>query len=141
MKKNLILGFFAVLFVVQIAVPISMIVKREDTLKYGTTYRFETEPIDPYDAFRGRYVSLWVRVNKVPNLTGAKFEYAEKVYALLVVDEKGFAQVSEVTTRRPEGSHYLTATVASGGSTIALRLPIDRYYMEEGAAPRAEKIY
>jgi len=142
MRKKLIIGFFVSVVMIQIAVPVSMIVKREAALKHGMVFRFETQPIDPYDAFRGRYVALRVRVNSVPAPQGVKLRYGQRVYAQLFTDKNGFAQVSQITMHKPESSDYLTATVSSPARNIVwLDLPIDRYYMQENAAPRAEEIY
>ncbi len=142
MRKELILGLFASLIVVQIALPVSMIVQRESTLKNGTAFRFKTAPVDPYDAFRGRYVALRVEVNKVNRPQGMDLTSGQKVFAQLSVDEKGYAQISQIATQKPRGADYLIVTVGySSAHEVSLHLPIDRYYMEEKAAPRAEQIY
>ena len=41
-----------------------MIARREMTLRNGVVCRFLTAPVDPYDAFRGRYVALNFAENK-----------------------------------------------------------------------------
>ena len=142
MKKKLIIGVFISLITLQIAVPISMIVKRESTLKNGTAFRFKTAPVDPYDAFRGRYVAIRAEVNKVKKPERMNLKYGQKVFAQLTVDEKGFAQVSQISVQKPKDSAYLTASVAYDSKDgVGLNLPIDRYYMEEKAAARAEQAY
>lgn len=142
MKKELVVGLFSGLIVLQVALPISMIVKRESTLKDGASFRFKTAPVDPYDAFRGRYVAIRAEINKVSKPEGMNLKYRQKVYALLDVDEKGFAQVSKISMQKPNDSAYMIASVAyPAGNDVALDLPIDRYYMEEKAATRAEQAY
>ncbi len=144
MRKELIIGLFAGLIVLQIVLPVSMIAKRESTLKNGEVFRFKTVPVDPYDAFRGRYVAIRAEINKVSKPEGVDLKYGQKVYAQLFVDENGFAQVSQIAMRRPKDSAYLIASVtypAGRGNDVGLNLPIDRYYMEEKAAPRAEQVY
>ncbi len=142
MKKEYIVGLFAGLICLQIIVPVSMIVKRESTLRNGAAFRFKTAPIDPYDAFRGRYVALRVEVNKVSKPEGVDVKHRQKVFAQLTVDENGLAKVSGISLEKPKDPAYLTATVAYPmGNDVTLRLPIDRYYMEEKAAPRAEQVY
>jgi len=141
MKKDMLIKLFMGLILVQIAVPISMIVKREITLQQGTTVLFKTAPVDPYDAFRGRYVALRVAVDPVRTPPGATLTYGQKVYAHLSLDENGFAQVSQITTERPRGRVYIGATVGNAsGPTVSLFFPIDRYYMNERTAPRAERL-
>jgi uncharacterized membrane-anchored protein len=142
MKKELVVGLFAGLIAVQIGLPVSMIAKRESTLRDGAIFRFKTAPVDPYDAFRGRYVAIRAEINKVKKPEGMNLKYGQKVYAQLTVDEKGFAQVSQIAMQKPKDSAYLTASVTyPTGNDIGLNLPIDRYYMEEKAAPRAEQAY
>lgn len=46
------------LCVIQLAVPAFMIVRREHALSMGRAFKFRTAPVDPYDAYRGRYVAL-----------------------------------------------------------------------------------
>ncbi|MEI6437237.1 MAG: GDYXXLXY domain-containing protein [Candidatus Omnitrophota bacterium] len=146
MKKPIIAGVFAVLIMLQIAIPVSMIAKREVTLKYGAAFKFKTAPVDPYDAFRGRYVALSMEQGKAPALPGLVMQYGEKVYAVLSVDETGFAKVTGVTRTKPDdipGGAFLEARVAytKEDGYVYLDWPMDRYYMEESAAPRAEALY
>lgn len=144
MRKNLIIGLFVGLMVTQIVVPVSMICKRESTLKNGMLFKFKTAPVDPYDAFRGRYVALRVEVNTVSKPEGMNLKYGQKVYAQLEADENGLAQVSKISLQKPIDSAYLTASATvtyPASNDVRLNLPIDRYYMEEKAAPRAEQVY
>ena len=142
MKREYIIGLFAGLICLQIIVPVSMITKRESTLRNGLEFRFKTAPVDPYDAFRGRYVALRVEVNKVNRPTGMDLKYGQKVFAQLATDENGLAKVSGISLEKPKRPAYLMATVLyPEGNEVTLNLPIDRYYMEENAAPRAEQVY
>ena len=59
-KRKLLITSFILLCLVQTAVPLSMIARREFTLRNGRVYKFKTAPVDPYDAFRGRFVALAV---------------------------------------------------------------------------------
>lgn len=143
MKNKIIISVFSCLVLLQIATPLSMIMKRESALKDGTLFLFKTAPVDPYDAFRGRYVILQIRENRVPHpQPDLKLEHGQKVYAQIVVDKDGFAKITKVTTQRPKGIPYLSAQIGYRlAEEVIVDLPIDRYYMEEKAALRAEKIY
>ncbi len=142
MREELIIGLFSGLILVQIAAPLSMIVKRESVLKNGVSFRFKTAPVDPYDAFRGRYVALGVEANKAVKPQGIDLRSGQKVYVQIIVDENGYAKMSQVTTQKPKDPAFLTAKVSYlSGNNVFLNLPIDRYYMEEKAAPQAEQIY
>ena len=62
MKKKLISIFIFIGIVAQFAVLSAVIIRREWTLRYGEVCRFETAPVDPFDAFRGQYVQLDYKV-------------------------------------------------------------------------------
>lgn len=142
MRNKIIISLFSCLILLQIAVPLSMIMKRESTLKEGILFRFKTAPVDPYDAFRGRYVALQVEASRVPQPPGLKVENRQRIYASVTVDKDGFATISQITNHKPDKGPYLSAQVwYATGKEVILDLPIDRYYMEEKAAPRAEKLY
>jgi uncharacterized membrane-anchored protein len=142
MNKKLIIGLFAGLILIQIASPLSMIIRRESILKNGVQFRFKTVPVDPYDAFRGRYVALRVDAGEIAKPQGIDLKYGQKIYAHVVNDDNGFAKISQILTQKPKTPAFLTAAISSiHKDKISLNLPIDRYYMEEKAAPRAEQVY
>jgi len=144
MKNKLIIGLFLLLALVQIYVPFSMITKREDVLKHGEQFKFKTAPVDPYDAFRGRYVALRIEEDYVAKQDTQDFYAGSSVYAIIEVDSQGFAKFSSLTTYRPMGKAYINAKTRyyyGAGDKIYLDLPFDRYYMEEKAAPAAEAAY
>ncbi|MFA6349845.1 MAG: GDYXXLXY domain-containing protein [Candidatus Omnitrophota bacterium] len=142
MKNKYIIGLFLLLAFVQIVIPLSMIAKRESVLKSGQQFKFRTEPVDPYDAFRGRYVALQVKERDVPFLRNNKLRLGQTVYAIINTDEQGYAKLASVTTNRPMSKAYVQATVQYFQNNKAyLNLPIDRYYMEERLAPLAEEVY
>jgi len=133
-----------VLALAQLGVPLSMIAKRETALRTGKVFRFRTRPVDPYDAFRGRYVSVRAAEESGPVMAGDSCERHQKVYAVLEEDEDGFARIGGITTSRPEGDGYITVRArgrAAAGQTIRVKMPFDRYYMNEELAPRAETAY
>jgi uncharacterized membrane-anchored protein len=157
-RKNLILTVFVCAAAVQLAVPLAMIARREQTLRHGRQYRFKTAPVDPYDAFRGRYVAInvdlsagtatnnWGWQNSVIVTNAAEIERGDRVFALIAETTDGFARVARLTRQRPEGDGYLRARVrwinTHGKQTdVSLDLPFDRYYMNEKKAPEAEKAY
>lgn len=143
MKQKLIIGLLIVLVLLQIASPLSMIIKRELVLKNGMSFRFKTALIDSSDPFRGRYVALRIEANKVPKSKGIMFKPEQKVYAQIVVDESGYAGIGKITTQKPKNPAFLDAKISSfrTSNEVFLDLAIDRYYLGEKATPQAEKIY
>jgi len=140
--KNMkwLLPVFAVVALVQLAVPAGMIVRREWTLKEGKQFRFHTTPVDPYDAFRGRYVALSLEPNSVAVSTN--FAHRTKVYVTLEEGPDGFARFTGASIGPPHDKDYIKAeSLYNDRGKLTLRLPFDRFYMEESAAPKAEQAY
>jgi len=126
----------------QLAVPAQMIIQHEEVLRAGTVFKFRTMPVDPYDAFRGRYVSLRIEQTALPVLSGAPWKNGQKVFAMIETDATGFSKLGELRATRPESQPYLTVRVSNiAGPTADVQVPLDRYYMEESLAPAAEKAY
>ncbi|MEW6182329.1 MAG: GDYXXLXY domain-containing protein [Bacillota bacterium] len=145
-SKHLIPALFILLAIIQVAVPVKMIFDREITLKTGQRFKFHTAPVDPYDAFRGRYVAVGIESSAVPAVGVIGLKRGQKVYAHIAVDEQGFAAFSKVTARPPEGNAYVKTRVnfvidEPSGTKVYFKAPFDRYYMEEKDAPAAEDAY
>lgn len=143
-KKYWLLSCFVLLALVQIALCASLVAKWEDILRTGSRYRFRAEPVDPYDAFRGRYVSLAYQAGTVPVGLGSELKRGDEVYARLEKDREGFARISRIERKEPAGGDYVLAEVSwvnTRKREARLKLPFNRYYMEEKIAPAAERAY
>ncbi len=143
-RRETTLIALGVLILAQLAVPLSMIQRREVTLRKGRVFRFETAPVDPYDAFRGRYVALSMSSRSVPVEAGSEYFRGERVYALLATNEQGFASFTGISRERPEHEDYIEVRSRyhrRGKGELWVRLPFDRYYMNEKLAPKAERVY
>ncbi len=66
MNRSLRLALFVVVALVQLAVAGGAIVKSELALRTGEAFRFRIQPVDPVDAFRGRYVAIRFAVERAP---------------------------------------------------------------------------
>ena len=146
MKTRWMLAMFVVVAAVQLAVPVAMIAGREATLRYGRAYKFRTRPIDPYDAFRGRYVWLGFEQDHAPWRGEAAAVVGSKAYVSIQEGRDGFAMVREVRAQLPAEGEYLQVRVSYPGwgtnsGSVYFTLPFDRYYMEETKAPAAEHAY
>lgn len=133
----------AALVLAQLAVPLTMIARREYTLRHGTAYRFRTEPVDPYDAFRGRFVALRVH-NRVRAPAGTELYRNQPVFVTLAADSNGFSRLEAVALQRPAHANWLRTRIDhpwSSDTNVTVRIPFDRYYMNERVAPEAERVY
>ena len=143
MNKPLLIGI-VLTAAVQLAIPAAMLQGRERTLREGEVFRFQSAPVDPYDAFRGRYVRLSVASPQVP-LEGDPGSHRRnlRVFASLAVDTNGLASVTAASRTRPQTGAYVRAEAwgRTPDGQVTIRLPIDRFYLPEFEAPAAERAY
>jgi len=142
MKGKGIIVVFLVVAALQLIIPGSMIAKREHALRYGQAFKFRTAPVDPYDAFRGRYVALRFEQRFVGVTTSFNYLRGEKMYATIVEDDEGYASFSVLSKSRPVSEPYLSTRLLYVSRTnVHIHIPFDRFYMDEHEAPKAERAY
>lgn len=112
----------------------------ERVIADGSLYRFRTTPIDPVDPLRGRYVRLNFSTFRFPKSEHPNVEKGSVVYGLLERDDEGFGRVASIATVPPAAGDYLTLEVWQDyGEDLSVRLPFDRYYLDEHRAPAVER--
>lgn len=161
MKNKLILLFIFIGIVAQFALFSAVIIRREATLRYGEVCRFETAPVDPFDAFRGQYVHLDFKAFNSGIITDRPFTRKTWCYLSLATDTNGYSIVSGVTDSKPTSGTYIRTRVSwctehyvakpkpddkyhrepTGKWEVHLNVPFSRYYMPEKLAPQAETAY
>ncbi|MGA2221651.1 MAG: GDYXXLXY domain-containing protein [Verrucomicrobiia bacterium] len=145
MKSRVILAVFIAVAIAQVIVPVRMIARRETTLRLGRTYKFRTAPVDPYDAFRGRYVWLGYEQNRARWSGESEPGSFRTAYALVEEGRDGFAVINQVMPQPPKSGDYVKVGRVyrdwQTNSVVHFSLPFDRYYMEETKAPKAEHAY
>jgi uncharacterized membrane-anchored protein len=144
--SKVMLILLAVAGVGQLAIPGYMIHRQEMTLRDGRAYKFRTRPVDPYDAFRGRYVALYFEQSQAPWSGTTQIQHREKAYARVEEGPDGFAVICEVTPQPPSTGEYFKVQTShinreTSPRTVHFTMPFNRYYMEETKAPLAERAY
>jgi uncharacterized membrane-anchored protein len=144
-KKLLFIGFFALVVVAQWFIPLQMITEQEDILNTGKLYKFKTAPVDPYDAFRGKYIHLNYANTEVKVTNNEKFTYEDDVFVRLK-DSSGYALIQSVSKKEPNSGDYVKARVSYSNTNnfrqiIGIYYPFDRFYMNENKAKSAETAY
>lgn len=142
-NRWLIISLFVIVALVQLYVPFKMISDREDTLEFGKEFRFETQPIDPNDPLRGKYIVLYYKNDTYEVENGQDWDYNQAVWVALEEDERGFAKIKNILTERPEDTQdYVKASIGyNNGNVLNIDYPFNRFYMDEFKAPDAEKAY
>lgn len=143
--RTLRLILFVALALAQIAVAGRAIFLSELTLRNGDVYRFRLAPVDPVDAFRGRYVALRFAEDRAPVADHTPDLAREKVYVPLVVNDEGFATFGAAILEAPEDGAYLRFQSGveflddDGERRLSLALPFRRYYMTEKLAKEVDR--
>lgn len=144
MNRTRILAIlFLMVALVQLALPAMRIQLYEKTLHEGTAFKFRTAPVDPYDAFRGRYVALRFDTNNAQWSEKLPAENGQKVFVIVEKGPDGFAHFTTASAQRPANGDYLEVKVTyiMGSEGVMVEVPFDRFYMEETVAPQAEAVY
>ena len=138
--RTFIIILFVVMCLAQLAVPGKMIADYERLARTGTEYKFKTEPIDPADPFRGKYITLSFFADHVHDTTD--WSSGEVVNVVFKPDSAGFADVDRLMREEPDGPYLQTTiTYVDSGYEVYFDLPFDRFYMEESKAQPAEDAY
>jgi uncharacterized membrane-anchored protein len=145
--KNLIFAVFIIMVLVQLYIPANIVFRGERLIASGKEYKFKTEPVDPNDPFRGKYIALRFEANRYQIYDTVQWERNRDVYVTIENDADGYAKISDVTISQPdEGIDYIKANIDYSvkdnlRTTLFIKYPFNRYYMEETKSAEAEKIY
>jgi uncharacterized membrane-anchored protein len=147
--KTLALPLFVVMCVAQWFVPGKMIYDSETVIVEGVTYKFKTQPIDPSDPFRGKYITLNFDANSIvvisDNTDSTYWESGDDIFVTFTTDSAGFAKPLGIYREEPDTEAYLKTTVSyfntSEKSEVFFNIPFDRFYLEESKASQAEQLY
>jgi uncharacterized membrane-anchored protein len=145
MKRTALILFFVVA-AIQLAVPVTMIVRKERVITSGKVFRFETEPVDPSDPFRGRYIDLNFKASDYTFTKEEEKIKASAAYAIIKENADGFAEIASVQETPPGNADYIKIKLDEDGlpwfrTGRKFAFPFDRFYMDEEKAPHAEAVY
>jgi GDYXXLXY protein len=136
---------FGIVMLVYLWYPYQMIHGQERILKEGTAYRFKTIPIDPVDAFRGRYIVLnYDNLSMNYPKASEVFQSGQKVFLSLDKDTSGYAFFSNIHTAAPTKGDYISSACAyTEENKVYLSVPenMQQFFLNESIAPEAERMY
>ncbi len=144
-KKLLLILVFILVAMIQIYVPARMVYDSEVVLNEGSVYKFRTQPIDPTDPFRGKYITLRYDIDRFNIDTTEVWRQGADVFVLLTTDSLGFAAIKSISRSAPESAiDYVQAKVGytwKRQDYINIEYSFNRFYMEESKAYAAEVAY
>ncbi len=143
--KSSRLALFVLVALVQLAVAGGAIVKHELTLRYGEAFRFRIQPVDPVDAFRGRYVAIRFAEDRAPVAEDLDIGSGERVFVPIEVGVDGFARLGQADVEPPSSGAYLhlragiIAPDEDGTRHVWVSMPLQRFYMDEDLVAETER--
>lgn len=140
MKSIHLFLIFIVVILAQLFVPAKMIFDQEKIISTGTPYKFKTQPVDPSDPFKGKYIHLNYEMSSVTS-TDTTWTNYQPIYVSLQTDSLGFAMIKAVTRNQPENGDYIKTSVDwynYYNQTLNFSFPFDEFYMNEAKAYDAE---
>ena len=139
---NLRRNCFLLLAAAVLAMPLGMIGQHEWTLRHGQAFSFPLQLVDPADPFHGRYLALSFKSPTAAIPPGVAMRYRDTAYALVYQAQNGTGTFTEIRQEPPENHPYMQVIVRGikDGRAI-LRIPVDRFYLNERLAPAAEAAY
>jgi uncharacterized membrane-anchored protein len=146
-NKKTILIIFLLVVIVQLFIPFQMIWKQEDTLNTGKIVKFQCEPIDPNDPFRGKYITLSFKEREITVQNSKDWNSNEAIFAKITTSKEGFAKIKSISKTEPtDDSTYIKLKIDyvsnyNNENKIFLNLPFNRFYMNENKAENAEQVY
>ena len=132
--RSVVWGVFVLACLAQLAFASSAMWRGETTLRGGTLYHFRSDPVDPVDPFRGRYVALAFARTRVPRAEGADLDVGATAYVELAVDDEGMARLERAQAAAPAADHLALPVLATDATAVFVQLPFERYYAEEERA-------
>ena len=121
---------FAVLALLQLAVPLYLAQSYSSVLSEGDTYRFALKATEAASIRHGSYAYLNVEEDHGPYRSHIK--RGDTVYAILDKSKLGLARIIEVRATVPEGHDYITAEVYDiRGGEAYLTYPFSLYYLDD----------
>lgn len=157
MKKSLKITLLIFMVILQLAVPLYMMRSHQITLNEGQQFKFKAAPVDPYDPFMGRFLSINLEQRSIQVDDIRQYRSGRTVYIILENEEGGYAKVSGISFNRPNNTSYFKTKIAyienTYGSVMELNtnslspipgkvhfvIPFNRYYLPENLALKAEK--
>ncbi|MGB8194406.1 MAG: GDYXXLXY domain-containing protein [Chitinophagaceae bacterium] len=145
--KKIVLLIFVLMVLAQWFVPARMIWNREEVLQKGKAFRFQTQPVDPEDPFRGRYVQLSFRADTA---YAKDFQGGENAYAEIETDNAGYARIKQLHRNAPASVDYVEVKVyyrifnnekEVGEGRVLVEYPFQQFFLDEYKAPEAENLY
>ncbi|KXK37159.1 MAG: GDYXXLXY domain-containing protein [Saprospiraceae bacterium] len=132
---------FLLMAILQISLPLTTIINKNQTMTRGTLYKFKVKPLDPAHPFIGRYVDLSFEQDTFKLDQENLYQNDQVIYIEIVKDDTGFAKIQSIaTTPFDHTPDYIRAKVSYvSDHTLYIKYPFSHFYMEESKALLTEE--
>lgn len=92
-----------------------------------------TQPVDPFDIFRGQYLTIRYEIGTIPSIDGANV--GDNVYVILNEDENGTSRYKEASLEKPSKDNiFIKGYIKSiYNENMNVEYGIEQYFFERGA--------
>lgn len=132
------LAGLGILLILQLAFPLFFIYQKERIHEVGQEYQFAIEPVDPYDFFQGKYVSLNTSPLEYTEKPTEHFQRKDIVYAQFEQKKSG-VEITGISKKKTKNSLKLVVTKKLPHGKLFFRMPFTRFYTEESKAREIEQ--
>jgi uncharacterized membrane-anchored protein len=132
-----------------------MIESRASILRDGQEIVLKTQPIDPRDFLRGRYVRLNFGISQIvvkdfdelfPDYKNTIYE-GRPIYVVVRENDEGRHEYERLQLQKPESGLFIKGTLSSvyrltdkeNDGHVSIKFGIERFYASETVAPDLEK--
>lgn len=143
MKKFSIWILIAVC-VVQIGATVWGPIEKSYVLAKGNVYKMKITGLDPFDPFRGRYLTINFKQDRADfidkyNVTEEEF-YSKKVYLVFGKGADGLDRIEYATVVKPTDRDYVVPKYAYLEKKVNFTMPFDSYYVNTNDATAMESV-
>jgi len=130
MRKQIV-GLIVVILLVMVVLS-SFIIYNEWPLLTGKKIVLATQPVDPFDPFRGQYIQINYEISRINNLEGS--EEGDLIYINLEKDESGIWRMTDASFKKPERGDFIRGEISNKNSDrISVIYGIEQYFFERNA--------
>ncbi len=105
----------------------------------GKTVILKTQPVDPFDFFRGQYLMINYEISTV-NLS-ENFKEGDKVYVSLREGDDKIWRADKVARTKPESGIFIRGIAKQSWRGLAVEYGIEQYFFERDAhIPRMDSV-
>ncbi|MBR9702719.1 GDYXXLXY domain-containing protein [Candidatus Woesearchaeota archaeon] len=130
MKKQYV-GLIVVVAIL-LCVLFSFILYNQWPLLTGSKIVLATRPVDPFDLFRGQYMTIGYEIANIWSVSN--FAVGDKIYVVLNEDEGGIWRQTSSSHSRPEQGMFIRGKVLRvSGESVRVEYGIEQFFFERHA--------